>query len=135
MYFKSYLVQIKLLNVNSTLSASNNRRFAFPNLYNYQSMNIIGMALNGFDISTINNINFSLQPTYSFTNNTFIITMFMEFSSNPINLLTYTVMVYNSMNSDLFDLQNPCFYVFTQAIHPKIRTLVRLLQTIHNNSV
>lgn len=108
MYFQYYLVQIKLFNANSTLSPSNNRRFAFPNLYNYQSMNIIGMALNGFDISTINNINLSLQPTYSFANNTFIITMLMDSSSNPMNLLTYTVMVYNSMNSDLFDLQNPC---------------------------
>lgn len=71
-------------------------------------MNIIGMALNGFDIPTISTINFTMQPTYSFTNNTFMITAIIDSSSSPLNLLTYTIMVFNSANNDIFDLQNLC---------------------------
>ena len=71
-------------------------------------MNIIGMALNGFDIPNVGNINFTVQPSYSFANNTFMITVIVGTTSNPLNMLTYSIMLFNSANSDVFDLQNPC---------------------------
>ncbi len=71
-------------------------------------MNVIGLALNGFDIPVVSNINFTAEPTYSYDNNTFIITLIIDGSSYAMNLLTYSIMVINSGYPRLLDLQCPC---------------------------
>jgi hypothetical protein len=51
---------VKLYNTNNDLiSASSNKRFTFPNTYNYQNLNVIGMAFNGFKSPSINKISFT----------------------------------------------------------------------------
>ena len=101
-------VQVKLYNPNSTLSATSNKRFSFPNVYNYQGMNAIGMALNGFDMAVVNVLNFTVQPTYSYANNSFVVTLILDPASVSFNLLTYSLFTFNSNYNTLFDLQNQC---------------------------
>lgn len=71
-------------------------------------MNVIGLALNGFDWPTISLLNFTAEPTYSFNNNSFVITLIVDGSSNFMNLITYNIIVVNSKASSLLDLQSPC---------------------------
>ena len=108
MYFLPNPVQVKLFNANSFISSTTNKRFSFANTYNYQNMNVIGMALNGLDAPDVLILNFTCDPTYSFSNNSFVITLIPDSSNAPMHLLTYSIIVVNSLYPTMIDLQNAC---------------------------
>lgn len=99
---------MKLYNTNNELiSASSNKRFTFPNTYNYQNLNVIGMAFNGFKSPSINKMSFTAEPTYSYNNNSVIITV-IQSKDSTFNYMTYSIIFVSSTASDIIDLQNPC---------------------------
>lgn len=59
MYSTPHPVQVKLANTNDLISSSSNKRFEFANTYNYQNINIIGLALNGLQAPLLNQLSFT----------------------------------------------------------------------------
>lgn len=103
------------MNTNSTLSPTSNKRFEFVNRYNYQNLDAIGLALNGYDAPVIKDIFFTAEPSYSFARNTFIITL-ITYNNSVFNLLTFSIILTsNTFSKTLIDLQNICtLYDYTR---------------------
>ena len=66
------------------------------------------MALNGLDAPNVLTFNFTCDPTYSFNNNSFVITLIVDSSNSPMNLLTYSIIVVSNQHPTFIDLQSPC---------------------------
>lgn len=100
---------MKLFNPNGLISASSNKRFEFANSYNYQNINIIGLAFNGYQSPSLNSLSFTAEPSYSYTNNSIIITL-IHAAGSSFNLITYSIILISSTatSNKLLDLQNPC---------------------------
>jgi hypothetical protein len=99
---------VRLYNQGSTLAATTNKRFSFANLYNYQNMQVVGMALNGFDWPSLNVLNFTAEPTYSYENNSFILTVIVDGGAPAMNVLVYNIIVVNSNYNTIVDLKSSC---------------------------
>jgi hypothetical protein len=115
----SILVQVKLFNPNDTLSSTTNKRFSFSNIYNYQNINAIGMALNGLNTSLATVLNFIAQPSYSLSNNSFVITLIVDANNTAgLTLLAYSIIVIDSSVSTFLDLQSQCTSFVYLRLHP-----------------
>jgi hypothetical protein len=121
LYLFNYSVQVKLYNPNDMLSSTSNKRFSFPNIYHYSNLNLIGLTLNGLSTSNAQLFNFSVEPSYAFNNNSFVITLLVDPSMTPFNLLTYSILALNSAYPSLLDLQSQCTPSISQASCPPTR--------------
>ena len=119
MYAIPYSVQVKLSNPNDLISPSSNKRFEFANTYNYQNLNIIGLALNGLQAPLLNQLSFTAEPTYSYNNNSIIITV-IHATGSSFSLITYTIILISPSTAaaNLFDLVSQCKPSSTQATRP-----------------
>jgi hypothetical protein len=102
---------VKLFNPNDLISVSSNKRFEFPNSYNYQNITIIGLAFNGYQAPSLNLISFTAEPSYSYNNNSIVITL-IHAAGSSFNLITYSIILISSTTTSrrLLDLQNPCTF-------------------------
>lgn len=98
--YLSILVQVNLFNTNSTLSPLTNKVFQMANNYNYQQFNLIGLALNGFQVVTSTTISYTASASYSYSNNTFIITLIQNTGSS-FNYMTFTVIIVSNSASNI----------------------------------
>ena len=91
------------------MSSTTNKRFSFSNVYNYPNINIIGMALNGLNTSSLPTLNFTADPSYSFSNNSFFVTLIVDSSTTAgLTLLAYSIIVVDRTAAPFMDLQNQC---------------------------
>lgn len=81
-------------------------------------MQVIGMALNGFDWPSVNVLNFTAEPTYSYENNSFILTIIVDPSSAAMNVLVYNILAVNSNYNTIVDLQSPCINQYYCRLRP-----------------
>jgi hypothetical protein len=97
----SNLVQVKLADPTiGNLSSISQKRFQLSNIYNYQNINVIGLALNGFAFNILTYYSFTAQPTYNYVANAFEITL-VNAPNSTINMLSYSVIVVTSDANNL----------------------------------
>jgi len=65
------------------------------------------MALNGLNTSVATVVNFTAQPSYSFSNNSFVITLIVDASNTAgLTLLAYSIIVMDATVSTFLDLRS-----------------------------